>query len=40
MEQTGANIKLVEGRFTNVKITRPSDLALAEFYLNNNNYKK
>lgn len=40
MEQTGANIKLVEGRFTNVKITRPSDLALAEFYLHNNNYKK
>jgi 2-C-methyl-D-erythritol 4-phosphate cytidylyltransferase len=34
MEHCNANIKLVEGRSTNIKITRPSDLSLASFYLN------
>lgn len=34
MEHCNANVKLVEGRSTNIKITRPSDLALASFYLN------
>jgi 2-C-methyl-D-erythritol 4-phosphate cytidylyltransferase len=40
MEHINAEIKLIEGRSTNIKITRPSDLALAEFYLNNNNNKQ
>lgn len=35
MEYVNANVKLVEGRSTNLKITRPSDLALAAFYLRN-----
>jgi 2-C-methyl-D-erythritol 4-phosphate cytidylyltransferase len=33
MEHVNASIKLIEGRTTNIKITRPCDLALAEFYL-------
>lgn len=36
MEHAKASIQLIEGRSTNIKITRPSDLALAAFYLNNN----
>jgi 2-C-methyl-D-erythritol 4-phosphate cytidylyltransferase len=40
MEHVNADIKLIEGRSTNIKITRPSDLALAEFYLNNNNKQR
>jgi 2-C-methyl-D-erythritol 4-phosphate cytidylyltransferase len=47
MEHCNAKVKLVEGRSTNIKITRPSDLALAAFYLdaentfsNNNNNKQ
>ncbi|MGK0249044.1 MAG: 2-C-methyl-D-erythritol 4-phosphate cytidylyltransferase [Oleispira sp.] len=35
MEHGGAKPKLVSGRSDNVKITRPEDLKLAEFYLNN-----
>nr|WP_297349587.1 2-C-methyl-D-erythritol 4-phosphate cytidylyltransferase [uncultured Glaciecola sp.] len=33
MEHVNASVKLIEGRNTNIKITRPCDLALAEFYL-------
>lgn len=33
MELVGYQPKLVEGGFTNLKITHPDDLALAEFYL-------
>jgi 2-C-methyl-D-erythritol 4-phosphate cytidylyltransferase len=33
MEHMGAKPKLVEGHADNIKITRPEDLALAEFYL-------
>ncbi len=36
MELTKASIQLIEGRSTNIKITRPSDLALAAFYLSSN----
>jgi 2-C-methyl-D-erythritol 4-phosphate cytidylyltransferase len=32
MEYMGANVKLIEGDASNIKITRPADLALAEFY--------
>lgn len=32
MEYMGATVKLVEGDASNIKITRPADLALAEFY--------
>jgi 2-C-methyl-D-erythritol 4-phosphate cytidylyltransferase len=35
MEYAGAKPKLVSGRSDNLKITRPEDLKLAEFYLNN-----
>jgi 2-C-methyl-D-erythritol 4-phosphate cytidylyltransferase len=35
MEHVGARPKLVSGRSDNLKITRPEDLKLAEFYLNN-----
>jgi 2-C-methyl-D-erythritol 4-phosphate cytidylyltransferase len=34
MEYVGAHPKLVNGRSDNLKITRPEDLKLAEFYLN------
>lgn len=34
MEYAGAKPKLVSGRSDNLKITRPEDLTLAEFYLN------
>lgn len=34
MELAGFSPKLVAGRADNIKITRPEDLALAEFYLN------
>ncbi|WP_370545297.1 2-C-methyl-D-erythritol 4-phosphate cytidylyltransferase [Glaciecola sp. MH2013] len=37
MEYLGATVQLVEGRSSNIKITRPCDLSLAEFYLNYNN---
>ena len=33
MEMTGTDIALIEGEASNLKITRPEDLALAEFYL-------
>jgi 2-C-methyl-D-erythritol 4-phosphate cytidylyltransferase len=33
MEYTGKQVRLVEGRSDNIKITVPEDLALAEFYL-------
>ncbi|MFD1008074.1 2-C-methyl-D-erythritol 4-phosphate cytidylyltransferase [Oceanisphaera ostreae] len=33
MEWAGFNPKLVEGRADNIKITRPEDLALAQFFL-------
>jgi 2-C-methyl-D-erythritol 4-phosphate cytidylyltransferase len=33
METAGFAPRLVEGRADNLKITRPEDLALAEFYL-------
>lgn len=33
MEQLGLRPRLVEGRADNIKITRPEDLALAEFFL-------
>jgi 2-C-methyl-D-erythritol 4-phosphate cytidylyltransferase len=33
MERTGLRPRLVEGHADNLKITRPEDLALAEFYL-------
>ena len=36
MEYAGAKPKLVSGRSDNLKITRPEDLKLAEFYLNHN----
>ena len=36
MEHSNAEVKLIEGRSSNIKITRPSDLALAAFYLHNN----
>jgi 2-C-methyl-D-erythritol 4-phosphate cytidylyltransferase len=32
MEYMGASVKLIEGDASNIKITRPADLALAEFY--------
>lgn len=35
MEHAGAQPVLVNGRSDNLKITRPEDLKLAEFYLNN-----
>jgi 2-C-methyl-D-erythritol 4-phosphate cytidylyltransferase len=37
MEHIGATVILVEGRPSNIKITRPGDLSLAEFYLKLNN---
>jgi 2-C-methyl-D-erythritol 4-phosphate cytidylyltransferase len=33
MELAGHRPKLVEGHADNIKITRPADLGLAEFYL-------
>jgi 2-C-methyl-D-erythritol 4-phosphate cytidylyltransferase len=33
MELAGYSPRLVEGRSDNIKITRPEDLLLAEFYL-------
>lgn len=33
LEARGARVKVVEGCRSNIKITRPEDLALAEFYL-------
>lgn len=36
MEHAKASIQLIEGRSSNIKITRPSDLELAAFYLSNN----
>lgn len=33
LEHAGLQPRLVEGRSSNIKITRPEDLALAEFYL-------
>ena len=37
IELTGGVVKIVEGATENIKITRPEDLALAEFYLENKN---
>lgn len=36
MEHINASVRLIEGRSTNIKITRPCDLALAAFYLTDN----
>lgn len=36
MEHCGYRVKLVEGRSDNIKVTRPADLALAEFFLTHN----
>lgn len=33
MELSGHRVKLVMGEVTNIKVTRPDDLALAEFYI-------
>ncbi len=33
LEYCGSHPQLVEGRADNIKVTRPEDLALAEFYL-------
>lgn len=33
-ESAGLPVKVVEGEYTNIKITTPDDIALAEFYLN------
>jgi 2-C-methyl-D-erythritol 4-phosphate cytidylyltransferase len=33
LELQGLQPKIVEGRADNIKITRPEDLALAQFYL-------
>jgi 2-C-methyl-D-erythritol 4-phosphate cytidylyltransferase len=33
MEDAGSQPKLVEGHADNIKVTRPEDLPLAEFYL-------
>ncbi len=40
MEHLGYNPKIVIGESSNIKITYPSDLALAEFYLQRNNNDK
>ncbi len=37
VELTGGLVKIVEGATENIKITRPEDLALAQFYLENQN---
>ncbi len=33
VEHTGGSVHLIEGEFTNIKITRPQDLAMAEYIL-------
>jgi 2-C-methyl-D-erythritol 4-phosphate cytidylyltransferase len=33
MEMAGYRARMVEGQADNIKITRPADLQLAEFYL-------
>lgn len=35
MEWSGHQVQLIEGHDNNIKVTRPQDLALAEFYLHN-----
>jgi 2-C-methyl-D-erythritol 4-phosphate cytidylyltransferase len=40
MEYTGAEVGLIEGELSNMKITRPEDLALAEFYLRQQTLKR
>lgn len=37
VEATGKAVYLIEGEYTNIKITRPADLALAEVYLTQGN---
>ncbi len=37
MEMSGFKVNLIEGRSSNIKITRPSDLQLAAFYLSQAN---
>lgn len=37
LEHAGLHPKLVEGQASNIKITRPADLALAEFFLSQKN---
>lgn len=37
IEMAGGEVRLIEGSMSNLKITRPDDLALAEFYLTNRN---
>ena len=39
LEIQGFSPKIVEGRSDNIKITRPEDLALAQFYLMEQNKK-
>jgi 2-C-methyl-D-erythritol 4-phosphate cytidylyltransferase len=34
LEAMGVPVQMVEGHSDNLKVTRPSDLALASFYLN------
>jgi len=34
LEAFGVPVQIVEGHPDNIKVTRPSDLALASFYLN------
>ncbi len=39
VEQMGASVTVVEGCRSNIKITRPEDLALAAFYLQGSSYE-
>jgi 2-C-methyl-D-erythritol 4-phosphate cytidylyltransferase len=34
MEQAGYSVSLIESSESNIKVTRPDDLKLAEFYIN------
>jgi 2-C-methyl-D-erythritol 4-phosphate cytidylyltransferase len=40
VERLGISVLVVEGAYSNIKITNPSDLSLAEFYLNQQKTKK
>lgn len=40
LEYCGFHPQLVEGRADNIKVTRPEDLALAEFYLTRKNHEE
>ncbi|MBC8183097.1 2-C-methyl-D-erythritol 4-phosphate cytidylyltransferase [candidate division KSB1 bacterium] len=39
VERMGVTVEVVEGSYSNIKITNPADLGLAEFYLNRHNKK-